>query len=259
MTWQKGTIYCSAFTKLILLRTRPYLESDNIIVLLPGKPRIINSVNVLMYPANHMAGSAMFHFNTNKLSVFCTCDYRYTPQLHLPPRGTRIHVLYIDATFQSVKVPLLSTETSAALAHDWISYMSTASEETPLFLGFCHFGSCELFYALHRTYGYTFHFRRGKLPQERYNIAKLIHPEMWDETSRLIVVPSRINPKELPTPILLPSANWHAFVEGNQALVDCISEDHNGQYRLNFTNHSDAFDNAAVVKRLKPDITHYVG
>ena len=251
--WNKGIIYCSEITRDILLRARPYINSSQVIGMIPYKSYFIHGVEVIMMDSHHMIGGAMFYFKRDQQTVLYTGDYRYSPSMILPSYADSI---FLDGLYHDSPVRLLTNDQSCTLVHSWIQHNDEDTNH-PLYIGYFHFGTCELLHGLHTNYNYTFQLQQKFMTEEDFNVCLMMYPEMWNQNSNLIVTPVHSRNKEpLPLPIMLASAGWSMLKE-NQQYMGEVAVDHLGHYRINFSNHSDMYENQALLSRVKHSQVFY--
>lgn len=262
-SWCKGPLYTSIDTRNILAHTRPF--SIKYIIALPPFIRTNFAENnfVTLYPANHMIGSAMFYFEINGKNIMYTGDYRYHPSMRFP-EGERIDSLYLDKTFQRIKGHMLPLRKSVGLAETWMRAMAKKSLEV-VYVGYFHLGTCELLYAWHRAFGRKYSLERQFLTEEEFNIAQGMYGgDMWWQKGEvpskphILVTPvfRRKADNPIRKPILMASARWGT--QNNLTFINQVASDGDGTFRINFTNHSDSYDNQALIDRLAPVNIHFL-
>jgi hypothetical protein len=211
-----------------------------------GSPVEIEGQMVTAYDANHMAGSIMLYFN--KTRTLRTGDYRYHPNMPLPKR-TDVESLLVDDTFNNIDIDLPSINVTVKLVHEWLQHH--LQHRPVIYIGYFHFGTCELLDSLFQAHGYKFKFRREKISEEEQNICMMLYPHMWDTDSRIVIIPAHkryhLSTTSNIKPILLPSCQWWR----NQIKTDIILE-RDGEFRLCFSNHSSKKENMALFARLAP-------
>jgi len=253
-SWKKGTIYCSEVTKNIIDKARPTIDPDKVVAMKPYETITVCGTQVTMMDANHMAGSAMFFFDNHVRSVMYTGDYRYHHTMILPNRAD---IVFIDGTFNRKPIRMLTMPQSCQLLHSWLTN-NDHDPSNPLYVGYFHFGTLTLLYGTYMEYGCKFRLEQKRMTEEDYNICLIMYPDMWDQNSRNIVTPVYARNKEpLPDPIIMASTGW-SMMEENHDHMGTITKDRRGHYRMNFSNHSDIYENEEMLLRMPHQEVHYI-
>jgi Cft2 family RNA processing exonuclease len=238
--WKKGQIYCSKetskllcfhFKKVCLSRVNP------LDYFVPYK--IMRGVTLTLYPSNHLAGGAMFYFQSKNSSILYTGDYKYINTMILP---SQVDILFIDNTYQFTDLNFNSFYQSYSLLLNWLKQ----HKDQTVYIGYVHLGTCELLKQLHNNFGISFQLNLSEKHQE---MVKIGYPDIWTEESKIILTQVHRRADPLPKPIIIPSARWHLKFPKK---VNTITRESSGKYRLNFTNHSTKDENIKVIKKVNP-------
>lgn len=254
----KYTIHCSIVTCKILKLSRPELKTKLVQINEIVPIRVFNShVYVYVLNANHLIGSIMFlmelnnYYCKNAPPFFKKQDQRilFTGDYKLPTRKIDIpkcDILFFDNTFHVPGFRMNTQEESLVLLKQWIDEMLLHHKKCYIVVP--HIGTMDLLYHLNLRAGYR--FRVSIKCMRRYDL-KLIHT-LWtalcDNKSQIILVSLMDNKQHRHRPILLPSARWFFLsLKHNQKRTQVI-EDQNGLYRLNFSQHSDYYENQQLMQ-----------
>ncbi|KAK9466915.1 beta-lactamase-like protein [Lipomyces arxii] len=103
-SWTHGKIYCSAATGRLVIGMLNV--SPEYVVLLDMDTRIeLDGFTATLIDANHCPGSSIFVFETSRLRILHTGDFRATPgQLnHVSLKRKHVDTLYLDTTYLDPK------------------------------------------------------------------------------------------------------------------------------------------------------------
>ena len=237
-TWNKGIVYCSETTKRLICHQFENVCISNVKCIEFGKIYSINEdLRVTLFPSKHLAGGAMFYFQSRRGNVFYTGDYKYYPFLIYPKD---VDILFLDNTYHDKKLKFNTFKQSVDLLKEWLN----ADYEGTKYIGYIHLGTCEL---LAET---PFQYRLD-LDQKHTKMAEIAYPDLWNPASKFVVTHTHRRGTVLPLPIIIPSARYHLQ---HQSDVHSITyTDKSGKYRLNFTNHSNYGENIELIRQLNPE------
>ena len=246
-------IYCSLKTRDVLIKMRPWINKKQIIGLGYNKVSIIGDLKITLYDANHMEGSAIIHLIQGDSSILYLGDYRIGPGFPWHLEG-KIDRLFLDRTFHDYyKLQFPTLEKAASMLSLWIKNMKEEGYNQ-MYVAYLHYGTCDLLKYANKKYGYTFRFMPQLMIEEEFIICTNLYPNIWNQKSHIMVTPRWKQALNIPKPIIIPSARW--FIPRPE-LVNKVTLDKKGNFRMCFSNHSDRMDNEYVTKRINPELRPY--
>lgn len=223
-----GTVWCDKITSRLLNNSFP-----NVKVKVVQTNRFIPEIThqILVLDANHLPGSIMFYFPTQ--SVLYTGDYRLNSNMlvYLKKRINDVKTIYVDGTYHHPDVSFLSEGDSISLMYDFIDKV-----KGNIAIGVFHIGTCTLLSKM------GINFKIDSSVPERLNmILRVMFGNFVVDDSRFLIVhPHKFNDSSYN--LIIPSSLWFSC-EGNMKYAKGIVADFKGQWRINYTCHSDYWDN----------------
>lgn len=242
----KCSVFCTHETSLMLKTKFPSVK-----VVIIKKNKFVKDINckILVLDANHMEGSVMLYFQD--IQLLYTSDYRLNDIMIENIKSLNINglkKLILDGTFHHPDVKFLTEQQSCSVFEQFILNETTINDEVAV--GIYHVGTCDLF----RSLGFKFkiHNTISDTIKKQLNI---MYGDIISKHSRYLLVNPRlfnniVECKEIK--IVIPSALWFCC-EDNMQYINTYSKDVNGIYRINYTRHSDYYDNNDLIELLNPN------
>ena len=235
-----GTIYCSRITSHLLHHAYPNIKYIQIETneFIPG----INE-SIMVLDANHLPGSIMFFFPVR--GILYTGDYRLSSEMNYCfekiKQIKQIKQIYIDGTFHHPSIKFLSIEQSIALMR---AFMNTI--EGPIAIGIYHAGTCALLNQMNLKCSI-----HSSISEQLRETLFFMYPDLIVKHGKERVI--LINPSKADTDVnlnkhtvIVPSSLWYCC-KGNMEFVNKVVKDKRGHWRINFTCHSDYYDNLRII------------
>lgn len=238
----KGTVHCSKLTSMLLQKRYPHaktrvLETD----------QYYPDLDVVALDANHIPGSLMFYFPS--LKMLYTGDYRVSnAMLNRLKKGLRdVETLYIDGTFHSAKLgKFLTRESSVQLLREFIT---AKAKDATIAFGIFHAGTCALLVEL----GIKFSIDEASICLSLQDTLRTMYPNnvvLHGNTRFKVVQPNKFIKKDNDDIVVIPCALWFCCQSNMNVARDRLVQDKNGNWRLNFTCHSDYYENMRLIETL---------
>jgi len=228
-------VYCTLLTSILLKQKFPRVRT---ICIEPGTYISGLRIKILVLDANHLPGSIMLYLPGSK--TLYTGDYRLSVsmlQALVPFRGL-IHDLYVDGTYHSPDVCMLSQKQSVALFEKFLRRKTEQNRR--LVIGLYHVGTCALL--VHA--GLKFCLDVSVSSSVRCAAETLYGPWLVSQYApgvAILVHPKKYVRHCLDT-VVIPCSLWFNC-RGHHQYVREMTMDVVGQWRLNYTCHSDYYDN----------------
>lgn len=233
----KDIVLCSHVTAQLLQEKYPRIRCN--ILNLNQKVQLNERTSVIALDANHLPGSIMLYFP--ELQVFYTGDYRLNEPMLENIRQTvahrMIHSLYVDGTYHHMSLRFLSEIKSRSIFEKFLD-----DHPGSIAVGIHHVGLCALIVGS----GYKFSIDES-ISSSLARQINILYPYSVKPDQRLLLV----NPRYFISSctLLIPSSLWFACA-GNASKVDTPVLDKKGRWRLNYTRHSDFWDNSLLQQTL---------
>lgn len=227
----RGTICCSRVTATLLGDMYP---SISVRIMHVNSIVTVNNLRILVLDANHLPGSLMFYFPTMK--TLYTGDYRLNAkmikELRQRLRAEQVETIFVDGTYHHPSVRFLSEEESVVLFEEFIAHTRGR-----IAIGVFHIGTCALLARL----GIKFRVDES-LSENLKKSLYVMFSRFIVERSRFVVVNPHKFKRKRGISVIIPSSLWFSC-KGNMRHVGDIVLDAHGNWRLNYTCHSDYWDN----------------
>jgi hypothetical protein len=203
-----------------------------------------------------MDGSIMLYFEDIRLLY--TSDYRLNNAmihtLNSKPIKSKVDKLVIDGTFHHPSIRFLTEEQSRNMFKQFVADELDGLKQ--LAVGIYHVGTCDLF----KSMGIKFRIHHT-ISENIKKQLQVMYTDLIVETSRFMLVNPRLFRKldefnHVKT--IVPSALWFCC-SGNMQYTNKCTKDIRGVYRINYTRHSDYYDNMKLIELVnakKVDIVH---
>lgn len=105
-SWDKGTLYCSWVTRVLIIERYPGLSPDlvrgldvGVAHIIPLNARGSDTISVTLFDANHCPGAVLLLFQGYFGTILHTGDFRFHKDVHAASLFPPIDYLYMDNTF----------------------------------------------------------------------------------------------------------------------------------------------------------------
>jgi hypothetical protein len=233
-----GTVLCTRITS-ILLRDR----FPNVKVRIVEINKWVSNLacKILVLDANHLPGSLMLFFPTE--SILYTGDYRLNKSMRhsLIKRVKHVKTIYADGTYHDRNVKFLSEFDCIILMQEFVNTIPGK-----IAIGVYHIGTCSLLSKM----GIKFTIDISVSENLRKCLLVMFSNCIVSESRFLIVNPRKFH-NHVYT-LIIPSSLWFSC-QGHMEYVHDVVQDIKEQLRINFTCHSDYWDNMELVDELEAD------
>jgi hypothetical protein len=234
-----GVVICSRKTSELLHHFHPHIEYR---IVVDGRDEQINGINIRVYDSYHLPGSIMCYFVEQK--TLYTGDYRYNVSGMCKLGDIEVDVLYYDATFHDPNTWNISMRDSELL----FTKFKARCIDTKLYVGIYHTGTCALLVSTGTKFCFDSSVPEVLVTKLRFLYGShIVHPS---EAECVVIQPHHfktLHGREL----LIPSALWYRCNENQSNHV--ITRDYRGYWRLNYSGHSDYYENMKLFNHLKPN------
>ena len=148
--------------------------------------------------------------------------------------------LFVDGSFHDPKYKFLSKKKSERLFMSFIRMF-----RGPIMVGIYHVGVCTLLSDLNLRFAI-----HESISEKLKNQLEIIFEEHVDPDARLVLVkPAKYQSSEYPT--IIPCALWFSCYN-NISFINTIVMDNRGNWRINYSCHSDFFENMSLIQVVNP-------
>jgi Cft2 family RNA processing exonuclease len=236
-----GTIYCSSITSKLLKLKYPKIHTVRVKL---NKYLCNVGESIFVLDSNHLPGSIMLYFPDKY--ILYTGDYKLSTKMlrNLKHKIGKVDTLYIDGTFHDSGLKFLSEQESINLFHKFIKDV-----DGPIAIGVFHVGTC----ALLKKMGLRFSLDKSISQDLRVCLSVMFKNYLLPKgKARFVLVqPNKFLNKEQYN-MIIPSSLWFACHD-NIKYIHKIVQDNRGNWRINFTCHSDYYDNVYLAQELDVD------
>lgn len=237
-------IYCSVITQHIMNKQRPEIKTQG--VKLNDRILYSNNTFITLLNANHMKGSIMLFIEFNYKRILFTSDYRYHSNMLLP----KCDEVYFDNIFHKKGIQMNTLSESLELLHKWMDAMFQSFDH--IYIALVHIGTVDLLHHYFKKTGTQYAISSDCLSTRDFELMNMLWKPLINNKSNIHLISFKNIHKH--KPILIPSAMWF-YIKDNITQRKQIVQDGINKFRINYTQHSDYYDNEQVFIRTKPNYT----